>query len=335
MYKDGPPDEHQKYKELSALSQAGVLRRDERGGTGRPLFVWDSCREICDEYAVISNQGMPSLGAHYADSMASESWDDRAIRQQLLLRIRRDEKLGPRLVDDQVPSLSGGFLSWNAAKHRAAVLAGAAGVIVIGGGGAYHLGSRTHETPNIVSSAAIVLPQELTSASARNAAQGLLDAQTAQISRLQKQVSVDQQELSNLRIASRAADDSFTALSAASNKNQQQLRQVSEQRDKLAVQLRCVEHAYQNGQLELPSLRAEHDRVLLHTTSLESKTEELTAAAKEQERKLRDDEQFLSSDRAIPELMGARKLYIPDFFDINRPRRPRTHSAHASSPQTT
>src|SRR5258708_26815334 len=323
MYKDGPPDEHQKYKELSALSQAGALSRDERDDLESHLAVCDSCREICDEYAVISNQGMPSLGAHYSDSVASESWDDRAVRQQLLLRIRRDEKLGPRLVDDQVPSLSGGFLSWDAAKHRAAVLAGAECVIAMVGAGAYHLRSRTHETPNIVSSAAIVLPQELTSASARNAAQGLLDAQTAQISRLQKQVSVDQQELSNLRIASRAADDSFTALSAASNKNQQQLRQVSEQRDKLAVQLRCVEHAYQNGQLELPSLRAEHDRVLLHTTSLESKTEELTAAAKEQERKLRDDEQFLSSDRDIRELMGARKLYIADVFDVDSRSRTR------------
>src|SRR5258708_30580226 len=99
MYKDGPPDEHQKYKELSALSQAGALSRDERDDLESHLAVCDSCREICDEYAVISNQWMPSLGAHYSDSVASESWGDRAVRQQFLLPIRRDDKLGPRLVD--------------------------------------------------------------------------------------------------------------------------------------------------------------------------------------------------------------------------------------------
>src|SRR4029077_10281714 len=76
-------------------------------------------------------------------------------------------------------------------------------------------------------------------------------------------------------------------------------------------------------QAELAGLRAEHDKVLLRTTSLESKIDELTASSRDQERKLRDDETYLSSDRDIRELMGARKLYIADVFDVDSGSRTR------------
>jgi hypothetical protein len=321
MYKDEPPDEHQRFRELSALSQARALNRHERAELESHLAVCSACREIYSEYALISSEGMGSLGT-YDDSVV-ESWDDGTVRQRLLLRIRQSEKVGPKLVSERYPSVSGGFLPWNGAKSHAAALGLAACVMAMVGAGAYQLGSHTRAMPNLVPSAAIVIPQDLASDSSKKAAQGLFDAQAAQIARLQKQVAIDQQELGSLRIASRAADDSFTALSAASNKNQQQLRQVSDQRDKLASQLHDVEQAYQSVQLELASLRTEHDRVLLHTTSLESQTEELTATTRDQERKLRDDEQFLSSDRDIRELMGARKLYIADVFDVDSRSRTR------------
>jgi len=40
-------------------------------------------------------------------------------------------------------------------------------------------------------------------------------------------------------------------------------------------------------------------------------------AREEQDRRLKDDEQYLASDRDIRELMGARKLYIADVFDVD------------------
>jgi hypothetical protein len=75
--------------------------------------------------------------------------------------------------------------------------------------------------------------------------------------------------------------------------------------------------------VELTSLRAEHDRVVLRTASLESKIDELTVASRDQEHRLKDDEQYLASDRDIRELMGARKLYIADVFDVDSGSRTR------------
>jgi hypothetical protein len=101
------------------------------------------------------------------------------------------------------------------------------------------------------------------------------------------------------------------------------LRAASEQRDGLTIQLQQAEQAYQNVKSELVNLRAEHDRALLHTASLESRINELTVASRDQERRLGDDERFLASDRDIRELMGARKLYIADVFDVDSGSRTR------------
>jgi hypothetical protein len=71
------------------------------------------------------------------------------------------------------------------------------------------------------------------------------------------------------------------------------------------------------------SLHAEHERTLLNTSALQSKVEDLAATNRDQERRLDDDERFLASDRDIRELMGARKLYMPEVFDVDSGSRPR------------
>ena len=320
MHKNDRLDEHLKFIELSALAQGGMLSRSEREELERHLQICDSCLEVYDEYALISSEGMPLLGAHYCPAQECESWDDRAARHQLLARIRESEKPGPKLVRTGFPLRNGGSAWWDVAKYPAA--AGLVACLLVAvAAGAYRLGSQLHEAASPISSPGSIQLQELTSQ--KKAAHDLLDAQASQISRLQSQISGEQQELARFRAAARAADDSFSALSAANNKNQQQLSQVSEQRDRLATQLRDIEQAYQTVQLELTTLRAEHDRVLLRTTSLESKIEDLNASTHEQQRKLQDDEQYLASDRDIRELMGARKLYIADVFDVDSRSRTR------------
>jgi hypothetical protein len=117
--------------------------------------------------------------------------------------------------------------------------------------------------------------------------------------------------------------DRANDMAGEKSRTDEQLRGISEQRDALSIRLRAAEQANQSIQAELASLRAERDKVLLRTVSLESKIEELTVASGEQERKLKDDEQYLVSDRDIRELMGARQLYIADVFDVDSRSRTR------------
>jgi hypothetical protein len=143
------------------------------------------------------------------------------------------------------------------------------------------------------------------------------------MSRLQKQISSEQQELSRLRAALRVAEDQSSGFSTGIGQRDEQLHRLAEQRDRLASQLRDAEQTTQNAQAELITLHAEHDRTLSHAASLESKIEDLTASARDRERRLEDDEQYLASDRDIRELMGARKLYIADVFDVDSGSRTR------------
>src|SRR5260370_18670572 len=95
------------------------------------------------------------------------------------------------------------------------------------------------------------------------------------------------------------------------------MRRVSQLRDVLRASAEEIEGAYLGVEEQMARLRSERDKALLRTASLESRIEELSASNREQKRKLQDDEQYLASDRDIRELMGARKLYIADVFDVD------------------
>jgi len=142
-------------------------------------------------------------------------------------------------------------------------------------------------------------------------------AQAAEVSQLEQQISGQEKQIAQLRAASALADKQVADLGNAKGEREADLRQRTEERDQLAARLAESEKAYQILQADYSSLRADHSRSLLHTASLESELTDLRAATRDQDRRLKDDEQFLTSDRDIRELMGARKLYIADVFDVD------------------
>ncbi len=268
MHENERLNDHQKFKELAALAGGRGLTVSEQIELKRHLQLCEACREIYREYSLLSSEGMAFLAADYGHVSEAEAWDYRAARDQLSSRIRESEhsaiasaEIASAEVDRPRPARV--FGAW-IARARWAATAAVACLLV--GMGAYHLGSRRPAglaRPSAVVSPALTPLQQL--ASEKKTADDLLLAQMAQISRLQKQISGEQRDLTGLRAALHAAENHSSELSTANSKGETQFRQVSEERDKLAAQLRDAEKAYQNLQLEFTSLRAEHDRGLLHT----------------------------------------------------------------------
>jgi cell division protein FtsB len=152
----------------------------------------------------------------------------------------------------------------------------------------------------------------------------LLYTQTKNLSQLREQISQKEQQLTKLRSELRTASDRVKE-PAGTSSTDASLQEDSKQRDALISQLRDAEQAYQNVQGQLASLLAERDKALVQSASLESTIQQLTTTNRDLERRLNDDEQYLASDRDIRELMGARKLYIADVFDVDgrsRTRKP-------------
>jgi len=319
MNKNERLDDHQKFKELAALAQRGALSSSERLELSGHLQVCDSCREAYAEYSLLSREGMPFLAAAYGHRDESEGWDERPLRNWLLARVRGTEPLGFSSTKAEALRLGGTFPGRVAAQW--AGVAAAACVLVGVALGAYHLGDRTRVVTEPTQAA--LSAHNYDPVPKKQTTDKLGALQTAQMSRLQVQVSAGQQEIARLRDALHAAETRSAALSAAKTGQQEEFRSVSEERDKLAGQLHDAEQAYQLVQAELTTLRSEHDRVVLRTTSLESKIDGLTASNRDQERRLQDDEQYLSADRDIRELMGARRLYIADVFDVDSGSRTR------------
>jgi peptidoglycan hydrolase CwlO-like protein len=304
--------DHERFKELSALTNAGALDSTELADLRSHLQICGQCREVHDQYRLLAQVGMPELAAVHADVQEQKTWDVTATRRKLLARIREEDRTSKKWFQ----------FFWADLANKYTPLAGAAVtvclmLVVVG---AYHLGRRVSSStsPMVLSENRV---QQLTAE--KKSLQDQLSAQTAQILRLEQENSGNEQEAEKLKSALHTLTEHVNDTAATKYHAEQRLRDLSEQRDNLSVQLRELEQANQSIRAELASLRAERDKVLLRTVSLESKVEELTAAAREQERKINDDEQYLASDRDIRELMGARHLYIADVYDVDSRSRTR------------
>jgi hypothetical protein len=313
-------DGHERFKELGALANSGTLSPSEWLELKHHLQICEDCREIHEQYQLLTAVGMPFLAAAYGHQQERENWDDSCAREKLLARIAEAEQPPDAALTNPLrrPTPAHVLLEFASNQWIKGGLAACLGIAVVLG--AYSIGRRTHNGEKQASLSSL---QAQKLAAEKHSSDELVESQAARISQLQEQNARQEREVSRLRTALHELEDRSRELGAADGKTKEELRVVSEQRDDLTLELQRAEQSYQNVKSELMSLRAEHDRAVLHTASLESRISELTAASRDQEQKLRDDERFLASDRDIRELMGARKLYIADVFDVDSGSRTR------------
>ena len=321
MHKNGRLDDHQKFKELAALAHGAVLGDDDWAELKSHLQGCDSCREAYEEYSWISRKVMPFLSAATGNVYEAKNWDEKPARNKLFADIRENERKNNERKNNVGRPEASPFIAF--LRPSIGWAAVAACILLAIATGAYHLGKWNQEVRYQAAVASLENLQPPGSSGKNAIADDLFTSQAARITRLQEQTFTEQQELARLRTLLRAAEDHAVQIATAGLDNKEQLRQATEQRDQLANQLRDAQQAYQNVSTELANLHADHDRVVLRASSLESKIGELTASGHDQDRRLKDDEQYLASDRDIRELMGARKLYIADVFDVDSGSRTR------------
>jgi hypothetical protein len=313
----GGSDEHDIFKKRCALAASGSLAPAELSELRAHLERCEECREIFLQYRILTTKGMSSLAGACADRFEEAAWDGANVRERLLARIGDDQRL-LRHRKNTPASIAPNLLQHIATK-RFVKMALAAGLIVAVASGAYRLGLRKQtqtETelkgaPNIADEQLQQLVRE------KNAAGELSAAQTKKLSELQLESSAKQREIDKLQSALQAVEARSSELAAANSQSAAQLQFFMQQRAELSAQLQSVSQGYESDKTELASLRSERDKNLQQASELEAKIADLSATNRDQERRLKDAEQYLTSDRDIRELMGARKLYIADVFDVD------------------
>src|SRR6266478_5886194 len=305
---------HERFRELNALASSGALTPLERSELNAHLDDCEECREAALEYRILAAAGISTIAAAYADRPAYETWDENASLSELLARVRSDQRTVLERNRDLRVSAPPSVLR-RIVSNSFAQAAFAACLVVAVGLQTYRLGIRVQGA----ASPSPVSPDDRLQklAAEKKSADELLAAQAARLAQVQEQSLREEREGAKLRAALREMEEHSNELLAANSQSGGKLQELSQQRDTLNSQIQDANKSYQNVRTELASLRAERERILIRTTSLEVKIEELMAINRDQERRLKDTEQYLASDRDIRELMGARKLYIADVFDVD------------------
>jgi hypothetical protein len=312
----GDSDEHDIFKKRCALAAAGSLTQVELSELRAHFEGCEDCQEIYGQYRILTTQGMSTLADAGGEGLEESAWDDASVRERLLGRVSNDQQMALQRNRQVAAPVGPGLLRRVAANRLAGMLL-AAGLILAVASGAYRLGLHK-QTP-----AEVRTPSDLAQGSVqklvqeKNATSELSAAQTKKLAELQSESSAKQREIEKLQSALRAVEIRSSELATANGQTAAQLQSLLQQRTDLDAQLQFVSQAYEKDKTELASLRSERDKTLQQASALESKIADLSATNRDQERRLKDAEQYLTSDRDIRELMGARKLYIADVFDVD------------------
>ena len=319
-FNDMQDDHHERFRQLCALAVSGSLSLLELSELRVHLQECESCAELLAEYQVLATHGMAALAESFGEEHQPD-WDEARARRRLLDSVRANANVAPDL--SKLPAV-GGVPRYLSRLVRSPLLVSglAASLVLAAAYGGYRLGAMNHAAPpapapNFAGAVASNSDPLQKLSAEKAAADALLAAQADQLAALQKQSNEKERELVKLRAELQAAEDRATQLAAANGQADEKLREILQERDTLNTQLRAASQSYDKDRADLAKLRTEHDGTLIHATSLESRIGELTAVNREEERRLKEAEQFLSSDRDIRELMGARKLYIADVFDVD------------------
>jgi hypothetical protein len=315
---------HDEFVELCALSTSGDLTDEEQNKLHVHLAACGQCQDALKEFQVLVDKAMPLLASDSFDSEAkNDPAADAAAEVALFERLSRDGIFPELDVGEENPVRVAGFmvnrngqphafLNWNYVwmPFAACILLTITLAIY-----AYRVG-RTR-TPEVIQG----IP---------NAAHAQLDTLEQKMSdmgheraMLKAQLIERDKVITNLRKQAGQQAISLTAIKSSQHNLEQSLQsdQVDQQRFKderadLAQRLDAAQASLQKALGELDSAQQQRLQDQLLATSLEAQINDVSRQLDDRKQIIDRQDELLSHDRDIRELMGARNLYIAEVYDI-------------------
>jgi hypothetical protein len=318
---NGDIQEHEKLRSLCALASSGTLTAEELAELKAHVAVCDECREAVSEYGDLVKSAMPVLAARYGTAEEVQDWDDSKVGEQIFARIVLQKN------DNGAPQRAGAstrvsFSLWHRAPSWWFVGAAAAVCLIVGASlVSYRAGRRAESATRQVDTAALARAEAL--AKDKKDLTELLSVDSLRLAQLDAERSKQRGEIENLESALETAQARANESSTSKNSSEEQRRAAVQERDALVAKLQDAQQGYGEVQAQLATLRAENKEVTARAASLQREVEGLSATNQEQQRRIGSADQYLSADRDIRDLMGARQLYIADVFDVSSDSRRR------------
>ncbi len=309
-----PQFEHEKYEELCALATAGALTPAESEILFTHLNECTECSEMFAEYQNVATDGMDFLHGQFAIPQAVAAFDeDEALTRLMKATEAPRSRQQPVSISPRKEKSAWQNHAWFSGLIAASLLLAVSA-------GSYWTGTRSKGASASAANAGPSTALDQTAAEKR-AFENIIQADIQRIAVLEQQAGGSRSEIERLRSEAKTAADSLAAMTATLNTSKSQsdaqLAELTQERDTSAARLRDAEARYQTVQDQLNTLRGQHQQDLLRMASLTERVDTLSASLRDSDTRARNDEQYLSSDKDIRDLIGARNLYIADIMDVD------------------
>lgn len=313
---------HDEFLELCAVSTSGQLTEEEQKKLQEHLAVCQSCREALRQYEEVVGQAIPAIAANEEPRSAEPdpAWSQEEAEKAFSKRLAQEEKREPknfRGASDlptnphRLPPPSNG-IAWPQVW-----MLYAAGVLLFFAVGFYayrvsvqHPTNVAQQPPPPRAQNQVSLEEQLSDAGHdREIASAQIKQRDKTIAELRRQLAEQSAEINQMK----AAEERLESDARVGDATRQDL---SQQRADLSQKLDAAQDNSHTLQEKLNSLAQQSAQDAARAKASEAKASDLTHLLQDRETALEQQDQLLSHDRDIRELMGARDLYIAEVYDV-------------------
>jgi hypothetical protein len=320
---------HDRFLELCALSTSGdgELTEEEQKDLRAHVAECSDCQQALKEFEAAASIGVPlllsQLSAHNSSEPILTSTDQsEASPLRAAQRVHLNDGRGaPPNSEGGVPHGNGhrqAQVNWNyvwMSFAAAVVLAATLGIYSFEFG--RHKGREGAQirpiAPETRPDTRIEALEEQISdiGHERELLKGQLTERDGMITELRRQVAEQSATLAEMKTAQ-------TNLEQSLQKDQTDKQQVVQEKSNTLQKLDAAQASLQKTQTELDTLRQQRSQDQSRAESLSAQIKELHGQLRDQEQEIAKQQDLLSHDRDIRDLMGARDLYIAEVYDVAR-----------------
>jgi len=327
LLSSGPHDE---FLELCAVSTSGHLSEEERNRLEEHLAVCSACREALRQYEAVVDEAIPALAPEESERTdPGPGWSEARAEKAFFERLAREERQpsnaqpanGIRATFRRILPTAPES-TW---RHVWMLYAAGILLFITLSLCAYWVGVRHGTEQAKTAPPATTNPQQNQPALASGPSleEQLSDAAHERVIARQ-QIEERDKALAALRHQLARQSAEINRMKEAQDRLESDLRNGESGKEDLARQRADLGEKLQTAQVEsqalkqqMASLQQQSSEEAAHAKTLEYKVTELTQLLQDRDASLSQQEELLSHDRDIREVMGARNLYIAEVYDTD------------------
>jgi predicted nucleic acid-binding Zn-ribbon protein len=140
----------------------------------------------------------------------------------------------------------------------------------------------------------------------------------SQLAQRDRAISDFKREILEQSVSLSEMQSAQTALENSIQNDQAEKQRVALEQSELAQKLDSTRASLDKAQSDLSVITRERSEEEIRSTSLEGQIRDLSGKLRDHEQTIDKQEELLSHDRDVRELMGARELYIAEIYDVAR-----------------